>query len=273
MYIHQLWKRSKKSKGGQDMNGQTPGYLLPVVLSGTVGTLAAVLFGLQRALKLARWPTPDRRQAVSIATILLVGWFFAALFPSWTGFYRGTDGQIPTIQYGVFIPILVGVALFSRWVTFRRAIDAVPQPWIVGVQLFRLEGAIFLILYAWHGLPGAFAWPAGVGDVIVGLLAPVVGIAYAYNSSRRTGLLGAWNLLGIADLIVAVTTGFLTSPSRFQMLALGSPNVLIGAFPLVMIPVFLVPLAVLLHLASLQKLRQTETESQLSHHVPASERS
>lgn len=255
------------------MNYQTPGYLLPIVLGGTLVTLAAVLFGLQRALLLVRWPTRGRRQAVLIATMLLVGWFFAALFLSWSGFYRGAANQTPTIQYGVFAPILVGVALFWRWGAFRRIIDSLPQPWIVGVQLFRVEGVIFLMLHALHSLPGTFAWPAGVGDVLVGLLAPVVGLAYAYSPTRAARLLRAWNLLGISDLIVAVATGFLTSPSRFQMLALGSPNVLISAFRLAMIPVFLVPLAALLHLASLQKLRQSETGPRLSHQLLASERS
>ncbi len=255
------------------MNYQTPGYLLPFVVSGTLVTLSAVLFGLHQALKLARWSTRDRRQAVWVATTLLVGWFFAALLLSWSGFYQTADDRIPTIQYGVFVPMLLGVALFWRWGTIRRAIEAVPQQWIVSVQLFRVEGAIFLILYAVHRLPGAFAWPAGVGDVIVGLLAPVVGVAYAYRPRRATGLVRAWNLLGIGDLIVAVATGFLTSPSRFQMLAIGSPNELVTAFPLAMIPVFLVPLSVLLHLASLKKLRQPETGEQLSHPVLASQRS
>src|SRR5580658_7754017 len=160
MYLHQLWEESN-GKGGQDMNYQTPGYLLPLVLSGTLVTLAAVLFGLQRALMLDRWSIGERRQAVWVTTILLVGWFF--------------------------------VALFWRWGAFRRVIDSMPQPWIVGVQLFRAEGVIFLTLYARHGLPGAFAWPAGVGDVIVGLLAPVVGFAYAYSPTRAAGLLRAWN--------------------------------------------------------------------------------
>jgi hypothetical protein len=52
-----------------------------------------------------------------------------------------------------------------------------------------------------------------------------------------------------------VTTGFLTSPSAFQLFAFDLPNELISQFPLVLIPVFLVPLSVLLHLASLAKLR------------------
>jgi hypothetical protein len=60
--------------------------------------------------------------------------------------------------------------------------------------------------------------------------------------------------LGIADLVVAVSTGFLTSPSRFQMFAFDRPNELISMFPLVLIPTFLVPLAILLHIISLIQL-------------------
>jgi hypothetical protein len=136
----------------------------------------------------------------------------------------------------------------------RRVVEAVPQQWIVSLQVYRPIGAIFLVLYAAGRMPGQFAWPTGVGDVIVGLLAPVVGIAYARRSQSAAGLVRAWNLLGVGDLIVALTTGFLTSPSPLQMLAFDTPNVLINAFPLAMIPVFLVPLSILLHLASLKKL-------------------
>lgn len=120
-------------------------------------------------------------------------------------------------------------------------------------------GVIFLVLYALGKLPGIFAFPAAIGDILTGLFAPVVGTAYARNPQAAAGRLSAWNLFGIADLIVAVGLGFLTSPSPLQMLSLDKPNELVTAFPLVMIPVFLVPLSVLLHLASLKKLRQSAT--------------
>jgi len=38
----------------------------------------------------------------------------------------------------------------------------------VGVQVYRALGLIFLVLYAGGYLPGLFAWPAGVGDILVG---------------------------------------------------------------------------------------------------------
>jgi hypothetical protein len=133
-----------------------------------------------------------------------------------------------------------------------RIIDAVPQPWIVGVQLYRALGVVFLILYATDMMPGLFAWPAGVGDVTVGLLAPVVALAYARDARRNAGRVTAWNVLGILDLVVAITTGFITSPS--PLFGYEPPNELIAIFPLVLIPVYLVPLSLLLHLVSLAKL-------------------
>jgi hypothetical protein len=41
----------------------------------------------------------------------------------------------------------------------------------------------------------------------------------------------------LLDLAVAITTGFLTSPSAFQAFSFDAPNELISAFPLVMVPV------------------------------------
>lgn len=253
------------------MNYLVPDYLVPYVLSGTLAITTILVYGLYRALKRAGWPARERKQAVWSMGGLLVAWLFAALLPSWFGIYRGASNRIPTIQYGVLIPIIVGIALFWRWGMLKRALEAVPLQWIVTVQVYRALGVIFLILYAMGHMPGEFAWSAGAGDVIVGLLAPAVGLAYAHSSPGATGWMRAWNLFGLGDLISAVALGLLTSPSPLQRLAFGAPNELISAFPLVMIPVFLVPLSVLLHLAALKKLRQTESGQQVPRSLLASD--
>lgn len=238
------------------MNAMSPSYLYPSVLIETVAVVATVIFGLRVAVRNSGLSVRNRQQVFWRGSSLLVAWLFAALVPSSLGFYQGEFSRLPTIQYGLLIPIVAGVALFWRWPALRRVIGSVPQRWIVSVQLYRVLGLIFLLLYAAGRQPAEFALPAGVGDVIVGLLAPIVGIAYARGWRGSVGLLWAWNVFGLADLVVAVTTGFLTSPSPVQKLAFDRPNELITAFPLVMIPVFLVPLAVLLHMASLEKLGQ-----------------
>jgi hypothetical protein len=66
----------------------------------------------------------------------------------------------------------------------------------------------------------------------------------------------AWCAFGIADLVVAVGTGFLSSPSILQQLALDDPNVAITRYPFVLIPTFLVPVSLLLHVYVIARLRE-----------------
>jgi hypothetical protein len=185
------------------MNHLEPSYLRPNILIGAVTVVAVALLGLYRAISRAGLPVRDRSRAFWTGSTLLLAWFFAALVLSLSGFYRGAPSRVPTLPFGLLIPIAAGVVLFWRSPVLRRIIEAAPQSWIVSVQAYRVEGLIFLILYAGGLLPGAFALPAGIGDVIVGLLAPVVGVIYTGRARGSSGWLRAWNLLGIADLVVA----------------------------------------------------------------------
>jgi hypothetical protein len=233
-----------------------PVYLPYYVLAGSVGIVAAILLGLRRALSMAGWSSRDQGRAARISAVILIGWFGAAIALGSLGVYRGGSDRVPTIQYGLLVPILIGALLILRSSTVARVLDAVPQHWLIGVQSYRALGIIFLILYGAGKLPGLFAWPAGLGDVLVGVLAPVVALAYARGPRENGDLVLAWNIFGIIDLIVAVTIGFTTSPSPLQLFAFDLPNELISAFPLVLIPTYLVPVSVLLHLASLVKLHR-----------------
>ena len=240
----------------------SPTYFLTVyVLFASVATVITLLWGLRSAIRRAELSPREQRRSFWAGTALLVGWFLAALLSSWLGFYQGAASRIPTIEFGLLLPIIAGVVLYLRSSALRRIAGAASQSLLVGIQFYRVLGIVFLVLFAGGALPGVFALPAGSGDVAVGLAAPAVAFALARGSRGSAGLAGAWNLFGLADLVVAVTTGFLSSPSPIQKLAFDNPNTLITAFPLVMIPVFLVPLAILLHLASLAKLGLTQPSS------------
>src|SRR5262249_17107891 len=176
------------------------------------------------------------------------------------GTYHVTSGDRPTIQYGILLPILIGALMIWGWEPAKRVLHAVPQQWLVGVQVFRALGAIFLILSATGTLPRLFALPPGLGDNVVGLLAPVVGLVYARAPQKAAGLVAAWNVLGLLDLTDALGLGFLTSPSRYALEV--QPNSdLMTVLPLVLIPVYLVPLFFVLHLASLAKLSREASQN------------
>ncbi len=231
-----------------------PNYVTYYILLSSVGIIAAALAGVRGAVARAGWVESRQVAGLRAATGVLVLWFVAALALSYAGVFRGTPGSPPTIEFGIFVPIVVGLVWLWRSPTATLLIDAIPQSWLVGLQFYRVLGVIFLVMSAQGRMPAAFALPAGAGDVAVGLLAPFVATVYARGIVGREALVRSWNVLGLLDLAIAVTTGFLTSPSPFQVLALHAPNELISAYPLVMIPVFGVPLAALLHVASLLKL-------------------
>jgi hypothetical protein len=90
-----------------------------------------------------------------------------------------------------------------------------------------------------------------------------VAVAYAHGVVGRELLVRGWNILGLLDLAVGITTGFLTSPSPLQMFSFDAPNELITVYPLVLVPVFGAPLGILLHVSSLVKLRR-ETARRMS---------
>jgi hypothetical protein len=240
------------------MNYSVPGYLTLYVLTGSIAAIATLLFGLHRALRRAAWPQKERAKAFWSLSATTVGWFILAVLTSLAGWYGGATRKVPTIQYGLLIPILVGVLLFWRWPLLHRALAVVPNEWIIGIQLYRTLGVIFLILYSVGRLPGLFALPAGLGDVSVGLFAPLVATAYARSPHGAAHRVRLWNLLGIADLVIAVTMGFLTSPSPLQLASFDRPSVLIAIFPLSLIPVYMVPLSILLHFACLHHLQYME---------------
>jgi hypothetical protein len=226
-------------------------FLAIVIVGADILIALLLLLGVRRALLNLGKNQADVVRIVATLGFVLFGWLALAWFLAGKGIFRSAlQQQVPYIALAIGIPIVVG-SLFVRGSNQGREIIAsVPQNQLVAFQFYRVIGATFLILYAGGQLPGIFALPAGYGDLLVGLAALLIGTRYASNDQ----LIQLWNWFGIIDLVVALATGFLSAPSRFQMFSLDAPNFLIGAFPLVMIPIFAVPLSIVLHLASLTKM-------------------
>ena len=114
------------------------------------------------------------------------------------------------------------------WARSRSAkplIDTLPQEGLVGIQIFRLVGGSFLLLWQDGYRPGLFAIPVGIGDIMVGILA--LALVVLMKNNRCPGwLIMAWNLFGLADHIMALFLGATTSPGPLQRYALEQPNYL-----------------------------------------------
>jgi hypothetical protein len=170
------------------------------------------------------------------------------------GLLRPGAVSIPLLPLLLFVPTAIAILLLWRSRFVGVMLDAMPASWLIGLQFYRIVGATFLVGWIAGTLPGAFALPAGIGDVSTALMAlPVaVGLASGKAGSVRAALL--WNMFGIADLILAIVLGSLTSPGPLQRLAFDNPNLLILTFPTAITPAFTVPSSLVLHALSLRQL-------------------
>jgi hypothetical protein len=221
--------------------------------------IAVVLKGLGASLGRVAAPIDTRALTWLTITLVVLTWYGLSTYLAAHDVFRASGAvTVPALPIAVFLPIIAGLWLIFRSRIMAQIIDATPLSWLIGVQVYRVIGVIFLILLGAGQLPREFALPAGSGDMLVGLLA--LPVAWLVRSGSKHALTAAyvWNALGILDFVVAMTTGFLTSPSPLQLLAFDHPNLIASAYPLVMIPAFLVPFSSILHGLSLWKLRRQQ---------------
>jgi hypothetical protein len=196
--------------------------------------------------------TPGTRRAVWLAIVLpFAAWQVAIWMLAVQGqFARALGGGVAgPVPAAVILPVLAALPFLLSSKRVASLLDVTPPSWLIGVQVYRVMGVVFLLDWVHGTIPGLFALPAGIGDVTVGLLAlPIaLGIASGTRDSKRRAVW--WNILGLTDLAVALTTGILST-------RLANPNVLIGTFPTVLIPTIAVPTSIILHVLSLWQLRR-----------------
>jgi hypothetical protein len=173
---------------------------------------------------------------------LIIVWFVLALSASALHLFQNNANRIGlAVAFAAATPIAVFSLWFAASENFRHFTLSLNPRSLTSVQSWRFVGFTFLLLEAHRILPGIFAFPAGYGDVAIGITASYVAWKLADPAHRNYFIL--WQLLGILDLVIAVsvgTTAFLIDP-------LGPPMLPMTVLPLSLIPTFLVPLFVILH--------------------------
>src|SRR5262249_48393767 len=139
---------------------------------------------------------------------------------------------------------------------FRRFVIDGDVLLVTALQGWRWAGFSFVGLYSYGVLPGRFAWPAGLGDMAIGLTAPWIALALVRRPSfAASRLFVIWNLLGILDLVVAVGNAALVQTNATG--AVGEVTVApMAQLPLLLVPAYLVPLFIMLHLSALLQARR-----------------
>jgi len=225
----------------------------------TTGRLAihiAIVLGLWLALERTEL-SPRRRLGVWLAVVVpYTLWLSVIWSAAINGVFRPGSSTLPLVPLAIFLPVIVGVPILLRSKRIGEVLDAMPTSWLIGLQVYRVLGGIFLVGWARGVVPALFSLPAGIGDVTTGLLALPVAYSLVSRSGGAVSGAIAWNIFGLLDFTIAVGIGLLTNPGPFQLIVPSIPNTGLGLYPTVLIPAFAVPSSILLHVLSLRQLRR-----------------
>jgi hypothetical protein len=189
----------------------------------------------------------------STVAVALAAWLAVVLILGASGAYLGVPGQPPLgIFVGAVVPLILFAVAMRVSQAFREFALALDLRLIVAIQAWRYAGFGFIALYVNHVLPGLFAWPAGLGDMAIGMVAPLWIVALIRSpevaASARFRL---WNALGILDFVIAFTTATICAMTITDA---GATSIApMGQLPLVLVPEFMVPLFMMLHIIALMK--------------------
>ncbi len=189
-------------------------------------------------------------------------WLGLVTFLGSQGAFVGRADSPPlAIFLGVTIPLAVFFAAYFGWSAFRAFVLSADLRLVSAMQAWRWAGLGFLSLYAHGILPGLFAFPAGLGDMAIGVTAPWMVLRLirqpSFAASRRYRI---WNILGIVDFVVAVSMGTLCS-GFIPGLTLNVTTSAMAQLPLILIPAYMVPFFIMLHCTALFQARQLAGKS------------
>jgi hypothetical protein len=183
------------------------------------------------------------KSPVARLVLLLALWGAAAAFAGAFGLLA----RLPPVGAQALIAgLTIGFSVaLARVAWLRAAGAAVSVRTILAVHVFRFVGAYFLWLHARGRLPAEFAHRAGWGDIIAAGAALV--LLFPADGPRFRRLLFWWNLVGAADLLLAVGTA-----AWLNVVRPGS-MVEITRLPLTLIPLWLVPVLLSSHIYLLRR--------------------
>jgi hypothetical protein len=173
---------------------------------------------------------------------LIAAWFIFSLSASALHVFENNADRVGV---SVAMAATTPIVIFALWITlsrsFRKFAFSLNPQILTLVQSWRIFGFTFVLLEARGALPSVFAWPAGYGDMAIGMTATLVAWRLARPLYRNSFI--AWQLLGTADLVTAVGLGTTASLLSPQGPTMGPLTML----PLSLVPTFLVPLFLILH--------------------------
>jgi len=160
-------------------------------------------------------------------------------------------------------PFVIAVVALFAFKSIRAIMRQRRAPGSLAVQTYRVAGIMFVFPFLTYGIvPAGFGWPAGIGDALTGIFAPVVALMVARNRPNCSQMGG-----GLESFRHARPD---CRPSHRALL----PVEVLAIYPLALVPLFLgPPLGILTHIWSFRNFGGREAARTGTRVIPSIRRS
>ena len=209
------------------------------IIFGYTLILLELLFSI-KILKTLYKAGLEKSQTIFLGTVFSL-WLATLYYLINIEFFSATG--VPQLAFiaGVLIPIIIGYMAYKTWRPLTLAINGLSTSDYLSLQIWRAAFGVMFFFTA--SLPVWFQYLGGLGDIAAGLGALLAFIALQHQkiSDRRAIIKG--NAIGIIDFVIVLNVG------AFIVLQDQSPDIVFDLIPLYVVPIF-----ILLHIFSIQRL-------------------
>jgi len=234
---------------------QVPDYAILLVISTLMFVSGGLAMLLTYATSSAQLAVEEKRRFAFLIGGYLFLWAAAAQAIAYTNvLVPRAEQTFPLLGVLVLGGTISGIVLLSVSRHATAVLQAIPLHWLATIQVYRIIGLVFLLLYADGLLSGYFALSTGWGDIFVGVTAPIVGYLLWRDVARFWAIGLAWCIIGIGDLLLVLYKAINSAPGPFQTTSFDLPTVIVGYYPFPLVPLLIVPISIILHVQLIRRL-------------------
>lgn len=191
--------------------------------------------------------------------LMIFCWIVAQGLLAWSGFYHDTETIPPRLVF-VLGPLIISFIAVFNSKKGKLFLDQLNFKVLMWVHLVRLPIELILYgLFVHKALPEIMTFSGRNLDIVAAFI-PFFIFFFGHDKKGlpRKKFLILVNSLGLVLLINIIFIAIFSTPYPFQLYGLEQPNLVVLNFPFVWLPSVVVPVVLLMHMASIRNLLKTK---------------